>query len=233
MDDLNNSINIIPVSDFFHGFNRIPTNSINYSENGNIQGNIQNNKESKKVIELKVTMEMLWNSFKDERCRPLYYLLKSLLLIILDFIDDINIRHIYINYIKLLDYSEYLSKEESLKDDFYYVFCARFFTGKINKFFSGKYGDKIPDEYWVNNTEFIGVYSNYIHTIKTPYETPCETDYKKKYKNAMKTLKSHLGLLYTCKKFEEHIFKIIEEKIYNEQFNNNELKRKRDDELNI
>jgi hypothetical protein len=229
MDDFNNNINILPVSDFFNEFCIIPPDSIKYAKTENTPENIQYNKESKKVIELKVTMEMLWNSFKDERCKPLYYLLRSLMLIILDFIDDINIRNIYVNYIKLLDYSEYLTKEESLKDDFYYVFCARFFTGKINKFFSGKYGDTIPDEYWVNNKEFIDVYSNYIDTIKTPYET----DYRKKYKDAMKTLKSHLGLVYTSKKFEEHIFKTIEEKIYNGQFNNNELKRKRDDELNI
>jgi hypothetical protein len=220
MNDLNNNIKTkpIPVNDFFNGFDKIQSNHVNH-----------NKKDSKRVIELKVTMEMLWNSFKDKRSKPLYYVLRVLIDIISDFIEDNNIKRIILDYTKLLDYSEYLTKNESFRDDFYYVFCARFFTGKINRFFSGKYGEAIPDEYWISNKEFMDVYSNYINTIKPPDEQ----NYSKKYKDAMKTLKSHLGLVYTSKKFEENVFKKIEEQIYYEQLYKNELKRKRHEETNI
>jgi hypothetical protein len=127
-------------------------------------------KQTKEVIELTVTIEMLWSYWisrskwpkTKEYLKGPYTILRSFLTILPDFFEEDSIK------LKIEEYSNFFIYSLKIDNNFsyYYLFCNYLFSGEITKFFDGSYGEDISRELLENHT-FMDIYLSTINKLTT------------------------------------------------------------------
>jgi len=152
------------------------------------------NSQKKEVIELTVTLEMLWSYWISRTKWPMtnvylkgpFEIVKSLLTILPDFIDDEHVKLTFAEYHTFLIYLLKIDNSFS----YYYILCNCLFSGEIANFFRGSCGENISQKILDNNT-LMGTYFETINRLTN--EKPINI---LKEGNSMRQLSYHLSLTY-------------------------------------